>query len=182
MAKFPVVTTEEVPGKPKGFLVQTVMSSSTMIHHIAQGLNAFPHAFNQALNSLVDSAKLIGADAVVGLRISTSRHPGDTVAGMKDDTLVLVGTAITFEEYSEEELETRAKKVAEEMREDQEANAREFVESRDARNAASDDSGQTFKMKEGVCDCSLLKRAMFGNGVSPDGLKYCMWCERPAAT
>lgn len=182
MAKFPVVTTEEVPGKPKGFVVQTVMSSSTMIHHIAQGLNAFPHAFDQALNSLVDSAKLSGADAVVGLRISTTRHPGDSVAGIKDDTLVLVGTAITFEEYSEEELEARANKVAEEVREDQEAKAQELVDSRNAREAASDASGQSFRGKGGVCDCSLLKRAMFGNGVSPDGLKYCMWCERPTAT
>ena len=181
MAKFPVVTTEEVPGKPKGFVVQTVMSSSTMIHHIAQDLNAFPHAFNQALNSLVDSAKLSGADAVVGLRISTSRHPGDSVAGMKDDTLVLVGTAITFEEYSEEELEARASKVAEEVREDQKAKARELVDSRDASDTGIDYSGQIFKIKEGVCDCSLFKRAMFGNGVSPDGIKYCLWCERRAA-
>ena len=174
MAKFPVVTTDEVPGKPKGFLVQTVMSSSTLIHHISQGLNAFPHAFNQAIDSLVDSARVSGADAIVGLRISTSRHPGDTVAGMKDDTLVLVGTAITFEEYSEEQLESRGRKVLEERRAEAEADAQKLVDSKD-------DSGSTVTVKGGACDCSLFKRAMFGTGMSPEGLKYCMWCERAVA-
>ena len=100
MAQFPIVTTDTVPGKPSGFYVQNDVTSTTMIHHIGQGLDYFQEAYVESVGKIIELAKELGAGAIVGLRISITRNPGDSAAGMKEDTVVLVGTAISYDDLS----------------------------------------------------------------------------------
>lgn len=118
----------------------------------------------------------VGADAVVGLRVSTNRHPGDSVAGMKDDTIVLVGTAITYEEFSEDELEERGAEFEAERARNDNSLAKQSSEMEEETETKSIVNG-SIELAEGICDCKVMKRIFFGTSVSED-VEYCLWCVR----
>ena len=170
MKQIPIVTTETVPGRPPGFFVTTVVSSKTLIHHIGQQLNYFQEAYLQAVEEMADVARESGADAIVGLRISTSRHPGDTVSGMKDDTLVAVGTAVSYEELSASELAKRVQQAKQQARARVELQADEDEAKERARQAKSD------PLRPGKCDCGEIERTPKNTMAMSPGIRLCNIC------
>jgi len=173
MAQFPIVTTDTVPGKPPGFYVQNVVASSTKIHHIGQGLNYLQGAYVECVNGLIELAEGLGADAIVGLRISTSRHPSDSASGMKDDTVVLVGTAISSEELSASELAKKVKKAEAEAERQHQVQLESLAAEKDALRRAQ------HPLRPGKCDCGEIERTEKNTVDMGGGRRLCNTCGIP---